>query len=82
MNLTELKGYVRERGSASLHELSVHFRSDESAIEAMMERWIEKGVVRKVDFSKEQCSGCSFCSTDDRFHYEWIGPKVISFKKL
>ncbi|WP_363324700.1 FeoC-like transcriptional regulator, partial [Turicimonas muris] len=51
MTLSELKILVQERGQISLKELSLHFGSDESAIEAMMDRWIQKGLVKKVENS-------------------------------
>ncbi len=61
MTLSELKILVQERGQISLKELSPsHFGSDESAIEAMMDRWIQKGLVKKVEPTKAQCSGCAF----------------------
>ena len=79
MTLSELRILVQEMGQISLKELSLHFGSDESAIEAMMDRWIQKGLVKKVEPTKAQCSGCAFCGDDARFHYEWIGPRVVKF---
>ncbi len=79
MTLSELKNLVQERGQISLKELSLHFGSEESAIEAMMERWIQKGLVRKVEPTKVECSGCAFCGENERFHYEWLGPRVVKF---
>ena len=54
MTLSELKILVQERGQISLKELSLHFGSDESAIEAMMDRWIQKGLVNKFEPTKTQ----------------------------
>jgi hypothetical protein len=73
MTLTDLKEYVRERGIVSLHEMSLHFSSDASAISAMMENWIRKGKVEKIQMDSGSCGGCVMCPKDIKVHYQWIG---------
>ncbi len=81
MTLIDLKNFVQQRRIVSLREISMHFRSDESAIEAMMERWIQKGVIRKVKMEEGKCGSCDICASGIKLHYEWMGPKIVTFQK-
>ncbi len=80
MTLTELKEFVQARRIVSLKEISMHFRTDESAVEAMMERWIRKGVVKKIEMTEGSCGGCIMCSDGVKCHYEWQGPQAVTFR--
>ena len=49
MTLTELKEYVQARRIVSELEIAMHFRVEPSVIEPMARRWIDKGLMAKVD---------------------------------
>lgn len=62
MTLTELKEYVQARRIVSEREISLHFRIEESAIEPMARRWVEKGLMAIVDMDGTKCGGCTACA--------------------
>ena len=58
MTLTELKEYVQARRIVSELEIAMHFRVEPSVIEPMARRWIDKGLMAKVDMDGTKCGGC------------------------
>ncbi len=77
--LIDIRSYVQERGSASLLDLSNRFQASPDALRGMLEHWVRKGVIRRMDFSAN-CGGCSTdsgcgdCGTQAAFEtYEWAG---------
>ena len=81
MTLTELKEYVQARRIVSEREISLHFRIEESAIEPMARRWVEKGLMAIVDMDGTKCGGYTACADGIKRHYEWLGPQSVTFKK-
>lgn len=81
MTLTELKEYVQDRRIVSEREISLRFRIEESAIEPMARRWVEKGLMAIVDMDGTKCGGCTACADGIKRHYEWLGPQSVTFKK-
>ena len=69
MTLTELKEYVQARRIVSELEIAMHFRVEPSVIEPMARRWIDKGLMAKVDMD------------GIKRHYEWLGPQSVTFVK-
>ena len=65
MTLTELKEYVQARRIVSELEIAMHFRVEPSVIEPMARRWIDKGLMAKVDMDGTKCGGCTACA--DRY---------------
>ena len=61
MLIMQLKNYVKTHRQASLGELSREFNLPESAIEAMMQPWIKKGIITKSvpHFISLESSSCS-----------------------
>lgn len=56
--LMELRTYVEAHGSASILDLSNHFRMSPEALRGMLEHWLRKGVLIRHDFSGS-CGGCA-----------------------
>jgi len=80
--LKEVGDYIRERGIVSLYEVALHFQADATAVEAMADRWVDKGKVEKIKMDSGKCGGCMMCPSDIKVHYRWIRPQgeaVISF---
>lgn len=74
MDLISLKKYLRERKTASLHDLLLHFRTEASAIQPLLETWISKGKVKKHSAqTAASCKGCCKCDPATLESYEWIG---------
>ena len=69
--LTELKGYLTKRRSASLSEMALRFSTEPDALRPMLDVWIRKGQVRRSDGSR--CEGCCACAPADVEVYEWVG---------
>ncbi len=70
--LLEIKRYMQERKQVSLRDLALHFDADPEAIRGMLDKWIEKGRVRKC--SSLACGSCaSDCSAAQQEEaYEWV----------
>ena len=45
MSLLELKAYLKQQQSANLWQISQHFSSDPTTIQAMLQHWVRKGNV-------------------------------------
>jgi hypothetical protein len=72
--LSDIKRYLSERGTASLHEIARHVDAEAGAVRGMLRHWVEKGRARELPAPK--CKGCAGgCGCDDakRQLYEWIG---------
>ena len=72
MILADIKAYLRQRGQASLADLALHFDSEPEALRGMLEVWIRKGRVRKIQLGGS-CGGCSECDPTAGETYQWIG---------
>ena len=59
----------KERKTISLSDLAIHFKTDESAMEAMLQELIRKGYIQKLHTECYSCSasckGCSFAGEKD-----------------
>ena len=73
MILKDIANYIQERKIVSLHELALHFRSDPFAVEAMVQRWVEKKMVERIVMDAGSCGGCTMCPGDIKIHYRWLG---------
>ncbi|TVR80760.1 MAG: hypothetical protein EA405_09850 [Rhodospirillales bacterium] len=70
--LTDLKGYLTERGGASLTEMATRFATEPEALRPMLDVWIRKGKVRRS--GGDRCHGCCACAAADVEFYEWVSP--------
>ncbi|MBR9973323.1 FeoC-like transcriptional regulator [Magnetospirillum sulfuroxidans] len=73
MTLSELKSFMVERKRASLTEISIHFDTAASAVRPMVEQWIAKGRLRKLDIQGgcgKAGSGCA-CKEPPSEVFEW-----------
>jgi len=71
--LSQIKGYLEQRGQASLADIALHFDSKPDAVRGMLEIWIRKGKVRKHQLNSACGSSCCTCDSDTTEIYEWIG---------
>ena len=70
--LLDIRDYIRERKQVSLRDLALHFDASPDAVRGMLDKWIEKGRVRKCGAAA--CGGCaSDCATAQQEEaYEWV----------
>ncbi|WP_407275771.1 FeoC-like transcriptional regulator [Halothiobacillus sp. DCM-1] len=78
---SQLKAYLKDRGSAPLRDVLLHFDAAPSAVRQLIEFWRARGHIRQTHLNAPTCeSGCGGCSTgdnacavDDQFDLiEWI----------
>ncbi|MBC8414965.1 MAG: LuxR family transcriptional regulator [Candidatus Cloacimonetes bacterium] len=67
--LRKIIDLFKERKIISLSNLAIHFKTDESAMEAMLQELVRKGYIQKLHTECNSCSascmGCSFASEKD-----------------
>ena len=68
MILADVRDYLATRGRAPLVDLRARFNVDEDALRAMLDVWIRKGRVRRLDAT---CNGCCGCGGSTEV-YEWV----------
>lgn len=68
MILADLRNYLATQGRAPLGDLRARFDVDDDALRAMLDIWIRKGRVRRLEAA---CSGCCGCGGTSEI-YEWV----------
>ena len=76
MILADIKTYLRQRGQASLADLALHFDTEPDALRGMLEVWICKGRVRKLQ-PGGGCVGCTECNPTAGETYQWCGDGAV-----
>jgi len=66
MIVSRIRDYLRQRGRASVDEIALHFDSDKSAVEGVMETLARRGAVLQL--------GCGGCASSGGCSFS--GPKV------
>lgn len=75
---SEVKAYLKERHRASLGEIAIHFDTTADAAKGLLDIWLVKARVRKVEAETSGCAsscvkGC--CDPGQAAEvYEWVGP--------
>ncbi|GJM07499.1 MAG: hypothetical protein DHS20C10_12330 [marine bacterium B5-7] len=70
--LRQLKLYLQLNQQVSLHDVMVHFSIDEEQARELMQHWIRKSCVEKVDAEtcKDPCVQCHPAALE---RYAWVG---------
>lgn len=71
MILSDIKEYFSKHPAASLSDLSVRFNVEPEAMRGMLDHWIRKGKLRRLDQSSSCSNCCSECKSDHLEIYEW-----------
>lgn len=61
MILIEIKNYIAQKNTATLQELSFRFQRDPELMRQMLQHWIRKGVIIKLDAPVGCGSRCTQC---------------------
>ena len=72
MILAELRDYMKQHRRALLTEMANRFDVEPDALRSMLERWISKGKIRRIDSAGACASGCSKCDPDQIELYVWV----------
>ncbi|MBN1907917.1 MAG: FeoC-like transcriptional regulator [Deltaproteobacteria bacterium] len=75
MILSGIKDYFKERSTASLSDLSIRFKVEPEAMRGMLDHWMRKGRVRRLDHTGSCTKCCSNCKSDHLEIYEWTGER-------
>jgi hypothetical protein len=75
MILSEIKDYFSKHRSASLSDLSIRFNIAPDAMRGMLDQWIKKGRVRKLDHACSCSNCCINCKSEQLEIYEWINER-------
>lgn len=73
MDLILLKKYLQERKIAPLYDIALHFHTDVTVVEPMLDLWIQKKKVIKHSGNLGCKKGCCACDPATITSYEWVG---------
>jgi len=73
MILTEIEQYMRHQQRSTLLELSQHFGIEQVALHGMLDQWVRKGKMRKVNVKSNCQKTCDQCNASELEFYEWVG---------
>ena len=76
MILADIRDYLRERGQVSLSDLALHFDSDPLAVRGMLDVWVRKGRVSKLQGGAD-CGGCNQCDSAANEIYQWTADGAV-----
>lgn len=72
MILSEIKKYLIQRKRVTLGDIAWHFDTEAEAMKGMLEQWIRKGRVLKLDEQAGCCKTCGKCCDGTAMEiYEW-----------
>lgn len=75
MLLEDIKKYIEQKGDASLAELCQKFDIDPEVMRDMLEKLIQKELIRKKQSVEVHCSSCPSCPAqcgNISEIYEWV----------
>lgn len=72
MVLSELRNYLQENRRVLLVDLANRFDMDPDALRGMLQKWVNKGKLRKVSGDTGCSGGCCKCDPATLELYEWL----------
>ncbi|WP_457673517.1 FeoC-like transcriptional regulator [Thiolapillus sp.] len=69
--LSDIRGYLQERGQAPLADIARHLDVTSEVARDMLERWIRKGKVHRMMATPACGSSCSQCDPSTTEIYVW-----------
>ncbi len=73
MILSELRDYLKQQRRLSLLEMVHHFDVDADALRGMLQKWVNKGRVKRIDTGGACGTRCCKCDPAMTELYEWVG---------
>ena len=77
MILSEIKQYLVSCHAVTLNDLSIHFDTDPEALRDMLQIWVRKGKVRRVQTGGGCGSGCGTCACAAVETYQWVQATAV-----
>jgi len=74
MILSELKAYLQARGHVPLTDIVHHFDVDTEVARNMLQVWVNKGKVQRLQTTPSCGSSCSQCDPGTTEIYVWGAP--------
>ncbi|MGD2118101.1 MAG: FeoC-like transcriptional regulator [Chromatiales bacterium] len=71
MILSELRDYLQSHRRAALQDMAHRFDTDADALRGMLDKWVAKGRVVKLQQGSVCDSGCCKCDAANIEIYEW-----------
>ena len=74
MMLGEIRNYVKQRGTASLSDIALHFDIAPDTVRFAIDYWQRKGKIREQAAASCGSGGCGGCSSNSapKALYEWV----------
>ena len=72
MILTEIKNFISEKKVVSMMDLIAHFQTDPGTLREMLEVWINKGKIEKIEINENHCNKCPQCHMQSTEFYKWV----------
>jgi len=72
MTLSQLKTYLIAQKQAAITDMAGYFNVQPATLYPMLEKWINKGKVRKLPSGTACDSGCCKCDPATLEIYQWI----------
>lgn len=72
MIVTEVRDYLKQRGTAPLRDMALTFDMEQDALRPIIEQWVAKGKVRKLPPGTACAGGCNSCAPETIEIYQWI----------
>ena len=68
--LLQVRDYIKQQGQVSSQQLCRHFSIDYSAIEPILQRWQQAGVIEAHQATSACAKKCQQCSPDPIIFYQ------------
>jgi len=79
MLLADIRSYLKQRKTASLEEVAIHFDIASDSAQFALNYWIKRGKITNVSAScGSSCNGCGSGAS----HYQWQEVKAIPIQWL
>lgn len=71
--LMKIKQLLKERGEMTLTDLARHFYVSELVMQSMLEQWIKKGRLERIELKGLCSTSCGSCdeAADTKLIYRW-----------
>lgn len=78
MLLGEIRDYVKQRGSASLNDIALHFDITQDSVMFAIAYWQRKGKIREQADTSCGTGSCGGCASNNspQVSYEWVGRNI------
>lgn len=75
MILSELKQYLQKNRRVALRDVALYLKAEPDAVRGMLEQWVRKGKVKKLEGKGGCGGGCCKCDEAMIEAYEWLSDR-------